>query len=196
MASTHRVSDPTDLRAEWIKIDRGFSVRPWPCSLRPQMRYVLFDLSNAFFQFSLGSIIIKTIVSTSLPTIARELGATQNQYTWVGVAYMLTQTACQPLYGRISDLVGRKVRLKYPIKRRQFLYFPFMSEPTIFKYDDLCYWITSMRSSQGLVTHYHYDVTSILTDSLLPSHRLSLGLLLLVASPVLAGVVLSAQFGL
>jgi MFS family permease len=52
----------------------------------------------------------KTIVSTSLPTIASDLGATQSQYTWVGVAYMLTQTACQPLYGRISDLVGRKVR--------------------------------------------------------------------------------------
>ncbi|KAG0703136.1 major facilitator superfamily domain-containing protein [Suillus ampliporus] len=49
-----------------------------------------------------------TIVSTSLPTIVSELRATQSQYTWVGVAYMLTQTACQPLYGRLSDLVGRK----------------------------------------------------------------------------------------
>ncbi|KAF5356018.1 hypothetical protein D9756_004206 [Leucocoprinus leucothites] len=49
-----------------------------------------------------------TIVSTSLPTIASELNASQNQYTWVGVSYMLTQTALQPLYGRISDLVGRK----------------------------------------------------------------------------------------
>ncbi|KAG2156490.1 major facilitator superfamily domain-containing protein [Suillus bovinus] len=49
-----------------------------------------------------------TIVSTSLPTIVSELGASQSQYTWVGVAYMLTQTAGQPLYGRLSDLVGRK----------------------------------------------------------------------------------------
>jgi len=49
-----------------------------------------------------------TIVSTSLPTIASDLEASQNQYTWVGVSYMLTQTACQPLYGRISDLIGRK----------------------------------------------------------------------------------------
>ncbi|KAF8649796.1 hypothetical protein AX16_005562 [Volvariella volvacea WC 439] len=52
-----------------------------------------------------------TIVSTSLPTIAAELTATQTQYTWVGVAYMLTQTAFQPLYGRFSDLVGRKTVL-------------------------------------------------------------------------------------
>ncbi|KAG2077021.1 MFS general substrate transporter, partial [Suillus decipiens] len=49
-----------------------------------------------------------TIVSTSLPTIVSELGASQSQYTWVGIAYMLTQTAGQPLYGRLSDLVGRK----------------------------------------------------------------------------------------
>ncbi|KAF8922281.1 major facilitator superfamily domain-containing protein [Mucidula mucida] len=51
------------------------------------------------------------IVSTSLPTISREFDASQTQYTWVAVAYMLTQTAFQPLYGRISDLVGRKVLL-------------------------------------------------------------------------------------
>ncbi|KAF5311769.1 hypothetical protein D9619_003385 [Psilocybe cf. subviscida] len=49
-----------------------------------------------------------TIVSTSLPTITSDLRASPNQYTWVGVAYMLTQTAFQPLYGRVSDLVGRK----------------------------------------------------------------------------------------
>ncbi|KAJ3514608.1 hypothetical protein NLJ89_g2279 [Agrocybe chaxingu] len=52
-----------------------------------------------------------TIVSTSLPTIASDLRASSNQYTWVGVAYMLTQTAFQPLYGRVSDLVGRKIVL-------------------------------------------------------------------------------------
>lgn len=49
-----------------------------------------------------------TIVSTSLPTIASDLAASQSQYTWVGVAYMLTQTAFQPLYGKLSDLMGRK----------------------------------------------------------------------------------------
>ncbi|KAF8887970.1 major facilitator superfamily domain-containing protein [Gymnopilus junonius] len=49
-----------------------------------------------------------TIVSTSLPTISSDLKASPMQYTWVGVAYMLTQTAFQPLYGRVSDLMGRK----------------------------------------------------------------------------------------
>ncbi|KIK71339.1 hypothetical protein GYMLUDRAFT_90316 [Collybiopsis luxurians FD-317 M1] len=48
-----------------------------------------------------------TIVSTSLPTIASDLHASETQYSWVGVAYLLTQTAFQPIYGRISDVVGR-----------------------------------------------------------------------------------------
>ena len=53
---------------------------------------------------------LQTIVAISLPTIVSELGASQIQYTWVAVAYMLTQTAGQPLYGKFSDLFGRKVR--------------------------------------------------------------------------------------
>ncbi|KAJ3490511.1 hypothetical protein NLI96_g1390 [Meripilus lineatus] len=52
-----------------------------------------------------------TIVSTCLPTISSEFGASQVEYTWVGVSYMLTQTAFQPLYGKLSDLIGRKTVL-------------------------------------------------------------------------------------
>ncbi|KAH8100459.1 MFS general substrate transporter [Cristinia sonorae] len=52
-----------------------------------------------------------TIVSTILPTIVKEFNATQLEYTWVGVSYMLTQTAFQPLYGKLSDLVGRRTVL-------------------------------------------------------------------------------------
>ncbi|KAI0257095.1 major facilitator superfamily domain-containing protein [Lactifluus subvellereus] len=49
-----------------------------------------------------------TIVSTCLPTIIEEFHGSQVEFTWIGVAYLLTQTACQPLYGKISELVGRK----------------------------------------------------------------------------------------
>lgn len=50
-----------------------------------------------------------TIVSTSLPTIIADLNASQNQYPWVGVAYAVSQTALQPLYGQFADLLGRRV---------------------------------------------------------------------------------------
>ncbi|OCB85219.1 MFS general substrate transporter [Sanghuangporus baumii] len=49
-----------------------------------------------------------TIVSTSLPTIIADLHAPQSQYSWVGVAYSVPQTALQPLYGQFSDILGRK----------------------------------------------------------------------------------------
>ncbi|KLO20499.1 MFS general substrate transporter [Schizopora paradoxa] len=52
-----------------------------------------------------------TIVSTSLPTIIADLHVPQSQYPWVGISYLLTQTAFQPLYGRFSDLLGRKIIL-------------------------------------------------------------------------------------
>ncbi|KAI0966818.1 major facilitator superfamily domain-containing protein [Xylaria arbuscula] len=48
-----------------------------------------------------------TSVTTALPTIAGSLDASAT-ITWVGAAYLLGQTAFQPLYGRISDIIGRK----------------------------------------------------------------------------------------
>ncbi|KAL4243172.1 MFS transporter superfamily protein [Abortiporus biennis] len=52
-----------------------------------------------------------TIVSATLPAISSQLRASQSEYTWVGVSYMLTQTGFQPLYGKLSDIVGRKTVL-------------------------------------------------------------------------------------
>jgi len=52
-----------------------------------------------------------TIVSTVLPTISSHFDASQLEYTWVGVSYMLTQTAFQPLYGKLSDIIGRQTVL-------------------------------------------------------------------------------------
>ena len=78
---------------------------------------------------------VQTIVSTSLPTIATDLSASQTQYIWVGVAYMLTQTACQPLYGKLSDLVGRKVCISLP---KRTTYVNNLSECLVHGHDDIC----------------------------------------------------------
>lgn len=50
----------------------------------------------------------QTIVSTALPTIVGDLGGLEH-LSWVVTAYLLTSTASTPLYGKISDLYGRKV---------------------------------------------------------------------------------------
>merc|ERR1711939_64362 len=49
-----------------------------------------------------------TIVATVLSTIGSEFGRS-NEIAWLGTSYLLTQTGFQPLYGRFSDIFGRKV---------------------------------------------------------------------------------------
>jgi EmrB/QacA subfamily drug resistance transporter len=50
----------------------------------------------------------QTIVATSLPTIVGDLGGL-NHLSWVVTAYLLTSTVSVPLYGKVSDLLGRKI---------------------------------------------------------------------------------------
>lgn len=52
----------------------------------------------------------QTIVSTALPTIARDFNAL-NELSWVVTAYLITSAVATPLYGKFSDLFGRKLML-------------------------------------------------------------------------------------
>jgi len=48
-----------------------------------------------------------TIVSTAMATIVSEIGGL-DYFTWVTSAYMIASVAGMPLYGRLSDMYGRK----------------------------------------------------------------------------------------
>ncbi len=50
----------------------------------------------------------QSIVGTALPRIVSDLGGL-NHLAWVVTAYLLTSTASTPLWGKISDLYGRRV---------------------------------------------------------------------------------------
>lgn len=52
--------------------------------------------------------------STALPTIVRHFSVTSG-YSWIGTAYLLLAASLAPLYGKLSDLVGRKVLLHVSI---------------------------------------------------------------------------------
>src|SRR3954447_4744715 len=56
----------------------------------------------------------QTIVGTALPTIVGELGGL-SPYSWVVTASLLASTASTPLYGKISDLYGRRPVLLFAI---------------------------------------------------------------------------------
>ncbi len=56
----------------------------------------------------------QTIVATALPTIVGDLGGL-NHLSWIVTAYLLTSTAVTPLYGKVSDLFGRKALFQIAI---------------------------------------------------------------------------------
>ncbi|MGA9775016.1 MAG: MDR family MFS transporter [Candidatus Dormiibacterota bacterium] len=52
----------------------------------------------------------QTVVGTALPTIVTDLGG-NSVYVWVVTAYLLTSTVTVPVYGKLSDIFGRKLML-------------------------------------------------------------------------------------
>ena len=56
----------------------------------------------------------QTIVSTALKRIVEDFNGL-NHYSWVVTAYLLTSTASTPLYGKISDLYGRRPVYQFSI---------------------------------------------------------------------------------
>jgi EmrB/QacA subfamily drug resistance transporter len=70
-------------------------------------RQILVVLSGLMLGMLLAAL-DQTIVATALPQITADLGG-QEHLAWVVTAYLLTSTASTPLYGKISDLYGRKI---------------------------------------------------------------------------------------
>ncbi len=72
----------------------------------PPIRNVVLILAGLMTGMLLGAI-DQTIVATASPTIIKDLGGI-SLYAWVFSAYILTQTVSMPIFGKLSDLYGRK----------------------------------------------------------------------------------------
>eukprot|EP00762_Andalucia_godoyi_P004578 ANDGO_05208.mRNA.1 putative MFS-type transporter YusP len=68
-----------------------------------QFRLIFASLMLALFLSSLDS----TIVSTAIPTIVQDLKGAE-YVSWIVAAYLCASTATMPLYGKCSDIVGRR----------------------------------------------------------------------------------------
>ncbi|MGA2380181.1 MAG: MDR family MFS transporter [Spirochaetia bacterium] len=66
-----------------------------------------FTLAGIMVALFLGAL-DQTIVATAMPRILKELNGL-SLYSWVVTAYLLASTAMIPIYGKLSDLYGRKV---------------------------------------------------------------------------------------
>jgi MFS family permease len=51
---------------------------------------------------------LQTIISTALPVIASQFHASESGYSWIASSYLLANAACIPLWGKLSDIWGRK----------------------------------------------------------------------------------------
>ena len=56
----------------------------------------------------------QTIVATALPAMARDLRSVDH-LSWIVSIYLLTSTAVTPIYGKLSDLYGRKLMLQIAV---------------------------------------------------------------------------------
>lgn len=71
-----------------------------------EIRSIIIGLVAAMLLAALD----QTIVATAMPTIGLELGDAAN-LPWIVTAYLLASTAVTPLYGKLSDIHGRRIML-------------------------------------------------------------------------------------
>jgi Na+/melibiose symporter-like transporter len=69
----------------------------------PEIRTIVLGIMLTMFLAALD----QTIVATALPTIGRRFN-NLDDLSWVVTAYLLTGTASTPLYGKLSDIYGRR----------------------------------------------------------------------------------------
>lgn len=74
-------------------------------------REVLESLSGILLGMFV-SILATSVVSSSLPRIISDLGGSQSAFTWVVTATLLTTTISTPIWGKLADLLDRKLLIQ------------------------------------------------------------------------------------
>ncbi|TCC19394.1 MFS transporter [Kribbella speibonae] len=115
--STPAGSPPPRYRSRYAAGDPEPAPSPPPPSVGdPELSHreileILAGLLAALFTAVLSS----TIVSNALPTIIADLEGSQTQYTWVVTASLLAMTVSTPVWGKLSDLMSKKLLVQLAI---------------------------------------------------------------------------------
>ncbi|WP_344998603.1 MDR family MFS transporter, partial [Tsukamurella soli] len=104
-------------------------------------RQILLILSGLMLGMFLAAL-DQTIVSTAMRTIADDLHGYQEQ-AWVTTAYLITSTIVTPLYGKLSDIYGRKPFFMFAI-------IVFVIGSAMCSFSTSMYELAAFRAFQGL----------------------------------------------
>jgi EmrB/QacA subfamily drug resistance transporter len=104
---THKPTDENAEPAPRADAAPPIALAPTPAASVPlapaEVRAIFVGLMLAAFLSALN----QTIIATALPTIGRHFHDFEN-LSWVVTAYLLTSTAVSPLFGKLSDIHGRR----------------------------------------------------------------------------------------
>jgi EmrB/QacA subfamily drug resistance transporter len=83
---------------------------PAPSLEAREIQSIIVGLMVAMFLAALD----QTIVSTAMPTMGREMADVEH-LPWIVTGYLVAATAVTPLYGKLSDIHGRRLMLQIAI---------------------------------------------------------------------------------
>ncbi|MFD6055864.1 MDR family MFS transporter [Agromyces sp. NPDC060279] len=78
----------------------------------PRSAREVFTALSGLIMGMFVAVLSGTVVSTSMPVIIADLGGDQSAYTWVITASLLATAVSTPIWGKLADLVDRKVLLQ------------------------------------------------------------------------------------
>lgn len=77
--------------------------------IRPGSRRDVIGAISGLVVGMFVALISSTVVAPSLPRIVTELGGGQSDFTWIVTASLLAMTVATPIWGKLSDLLDRKL---------------------------------------------------------------------------------------
>src|SRR5690606_8713388 len=106
------VPDPTEPGTTTPGTTSSGTTNPMTDTPAPMTHREVLEALSGILLGMFVSILATSVVSTSLPRIITDLGGSQSAFTWVVTATLLTTTVSTPIWGKLSDLVDRKLLIQ------------------------------------------------------------------------------------